>query len=54
MQASSRPEVLRVGVGGPVGSGKTALVDLLCKRLRQRLTSRWSPTISTRARTPSS
>jgi len=28
---------LRVGVAGPVGSGKTALVDLLCKRLRQRL-----------------
>jgi urease accessory protein len=27
---------LRVGVGGPVGSGKTALVDALCKRLRQR------------------
>ena len=25
---------LRVGVGGPVGSGKTALVDALCKRLR--------------------
>ena len=22
---------LRVGVGGPVGSGKTALMDLLCK-----------------------
>ena len=37
MQTSSRPEVLRVGVGGPVGSGKTALVDLLCKRLRDRL-----------------
>jgi urease accessory protein len=37
MDASSRSEVLRVGVGGPVGSGKTALVDLLCKRLRQRL-----------------
>src|SRR5580658_6790469 len=37
MEGSSRPEVLRVGVGGPVGSGKTALVDLLCKRLRQRL-----------------
>src|ERR1700692_220918 len=36
MNASSRPEVLRVGVGGPVGSGKTALVDLLCKRLRDR------------------
>lgn len=30
-------EVLRVGVGGPVGSGKTALVDSLCKRLRDRL-----------------
>ncbi len=26
---------LRVGVGGPVGSGKTALVDALCKRLRE-------------------
>jgi urease accessory protein len=26
--------VLRVGVGGPVGSGKTALVDALCKRMR--------------------
>jgi urease accessory protein len=37
MHTSDRPEVLRVGVGGPVGSGKTALVDLLCKRLRDRL-----------------
>jgi urease accessory protein len=27
---------LRLGVGGPVGSGKTALVDTLCKRLRDR------------------
>ena len=27
---------LRVGVAGPVGSGKTALVDALCKRLRER------------------
>jgi urease accessory protein len=25
---------LRVGIGGPVGSGKTALVEVLCKRLR--------------------
>src|SRR5690349_21397999 len=25
---------VRVGIGGPVGSGKTALVDALCKRLR--------------------
>jgi urease accessory protein len=27
---------LRVGIGGPVGSGKTALVDRLCKHLRER------------------
>jgi urease accessory protein len=27
---------LRVGIGGPVGSGKTALVERLCKRMRQR------------------
>ncbi|MCB1501398.1 MAG: urease accessory protein UreG [Bauldia sp.] len=27
---------LRVGVGGPVGSGKTALMDALCKALRER------------------
>ena len=25
---------LRVGVGGPVGSGKTALVERLCKKMR--------------------
>jgi urease accessory protein len=25
---------LRVGIGGPVGSGKTALMEALCKRLR--------------------
>jgi urease accessory protein len=25
----------RVGIGGPVGSGKTALMDRLCKRLRE-------------------
>jgi urease accessory protein len=35
--ASEQSDVLRVGVGGPVGSGKTALVDLLCKNLRDRL-----------------
>jgi urease accessory protein len=29
-------QTLRVGVAGPVGSGKTALVDALCKRLRDR------------------
>jgi urease accessory protein len=27
---------LRVGIGGPVGSGKTALVDRLCKHMRGR------------------
>src|SRR6476646_2353176 len=27
---------LRVGVGGPVGSGKTALVQRLCEALRDR------------------
>ena len=25
---------LRVGIGGPVGSGKTALVEALCRRMR--------------------
>lgn len=32
----SKTDVLRLGVGGPVGSGKTALVDALCKRMRER------------------
>lgn len=27
---------LRVGIGGPVGSGKTALTDALCKAMRER------------------
>jgi len=27
---------LRVGVGGPVGSGKTTLIEVLCKRMRDR------------------
>ncbi len=27
---------LRVGIGGPVGSGKTALMEALCKRMRDR------------------
>jgi urease accessory protein len=30
----SRP--IRIGIGGPVGSGKTALVDALCKAMRER------------------
>ena len=32
----TRVQPLRVGVAGPVGSGKTALVDALCKQLRDR------------------
>lgn len=30
----SDSQVLRVGVGGPVGSGKTALVEALCQKMR--------------------
>ena len=32
----SHDRVLRVGIGGPVGSGKTALVEALCKSMRER------------------
>jgi len=32
----SKKQVLRVGVGGPVGSGKTALINELCKQLREK------------------
>jgi urease accessory protein len=35
MTLSEQP--LRVGIGGPVGSGKTALMEQLCKRLRDEL-----------------
>ena len=31
---AARKAAVRIGVGGPVGSGKTALVDTLCKRMR--------------------
>ncbi len=33
---TSNKQPLRVGIGGPVGSGKTALMEQLCKRLRSR------------------
>ncbi|MGC2785437.1 MAG: urease accessory protein UreG [Roseiarcus sp.] len=35
MTTSQQP--LRVGIGGPVGSGKTALMEQLCKRLRDEI-----------------
>jgi len=34
MTKTIKREPLRVGIGGPVGSGKTALMDRLCKRMR--------------------
>lgn len=34
---------LRIGVGGPVGSGKTALIEKLCKAMRER----WSIAVVT-------
>lgn len=36
MSASTSNGPLRVGIGGPVGSGKTTLVEMLCKRMRDR------------------
>ena len=40
---SKRLPPLRVGVGGPVGSGKTTLVEKLCKQMRDR----WSVAVVT-------
>ena len=46
---------LRIGIGGPVGRGKTALVAALCRALGRRAArSAWSPTTSTPPRTPTS
>jgi urease accessory protein len=36
MSAPAIPRPLRIGIGGPVGSGKTALVEALVLRLRDR------------------
>ena len=33
---TTNPQALRVGIGGPVGSGKTALTLALCRALRER------------------
>lgn len=38
-----RPGPLRVGIGGPVGTGKTALISALCATLQQR----WSIVVVT-------
>ena len=43
MSAGSRNGPLRVGVGGPVGSGKTTLIEKLCKQMRDR----WSVAVVT-------
>jgi urease accessory protein len=36
MKRSKQNPPLRVGIGGPVGSGKTTLVEMLCKSMRER------------------
>jgi urease accessory protein len=36
LKRSKRNPPLRVGIGGPVGSGKTTLVEMLCKGLRDQ------------------
>ncbi len=35
MESYKQP--LRIGIGGPVGSGKTALLEVLCKAIRNKL-----------------
>ncbi|MBU0946108.1 MAG: urease accessory protein UreG [Proteobacteria bacterium] len=36
MTPTEKPSPLRLGIGGPVGSGKTALIDALCRKMRDR------------------
>jgi urease accessory protein len=36
MMRTKKLPALRVGIGGPVGSGKTTLVEMLCKAMRER------------------
>ena len=49
MQTHSDP--LRVGIGGPVGSGKTALTLALCRRLRRAVADATVPPLETAAAT---
>jgi urease accessory protein len=37
MTSSTLPRPVKIGIGGPVGSGKTALTEALCRRLRDHL-----------------
>lgn len=37
LRPDGRRRALRIGLGGPVGSGKTATVAALCRTLRDRL-----------------
>ncbi len=37
MMMTEYKQPLRIGVGGPVGSGKTALLEVLCKAIRNKL-----------------
>jgi urease accessory protein len=37
MARADVPRPLKLGIGGPVGSGKTALAEALCRRFRDRL-----------------
>ena len=35
--STEAPDILRVGIGGPVGSGKTTLVEAICKKMRNHV-----------------
>ncbi len=35
-KSDAKQDILRVGIGGPVGAGKTTLVEALCRHLRRR------------------
>ena len=35
--STEAPDILRVGIGGPVGSGKTTLVEAICKKMRNHI-----------------